>query len=158
MPGDHGDCAHDFLQTCKLQCPNGNYVLDNKGCPTCACESRCAQVKCRANCGDAGYVLDQNGCQTCACVKKDKVQCSKVMCRMFCQHGFKRDANGCEYCSCNESPQPCPKLSCEESCPNGYRKDYSGESVIAQGRKCICCSLPKVVQLVNALINLNNRR
>lgn len=49
------------------------------------------------------------------------------MCRMFCEHGFKRDKNGCEYCACNNSPQPCPPLSCDNSCPNGYRKDYSGK-------------------------------
>jgi hypothetical protein len=126
VPGDYGVCPQDFATTCNLQCPNGNYLLDDKGCPTCACAAICPEIKCRANCGDAGYQLDENGCQTCKCVSKEKVQCSRFMCRMYCQNGFKRDENGCEYCACNESPQECPQLTCENLCSNGYRKDYSG--------------------------------
>lgn len=126
IPSYNFNCPEDFRQTCNLECSNGNYLLDDKGCPTCACESACPEIKCRANCGDAGYVIDENGCQTCVCAKKERVQCSKVMCRMFCEHGFKRDENGCEYCACNSSPQPCPALNCDNSCPSGYQKDYSG--------------------------------
>lgn len=137
IPAYSANCPENFRQTCNLQCPNGNYLLDDKGCPTCACERTCPEIKCRANCGNAGYVLDENGCQTCACAKKEQVQCSKVMCRMFCEHGFKRDKNGCEYCACNNSPQPCPPLSCDNSCPNGYRKDYSGCPT------CECIDVPK---------------
>jgi hypothetical protein len=124
VPGYDVGCPDDFITKCDLQCPNGNYLPDENGCPTCACAPTCPEIKCRANCGDAGYVIDENGCQTCKCVAK--VQCARVMCRMFCQNGFKRDENGCEYCACNESPQPCPVLNCENSCSNGYRKDYSG--------------------------------
>lgn len=133
VPTFNANCPSDFATTCKLQCPDGNYIINEKGCPTCACVSTeqrqvvpCPQVKCRANCGDAGYKLDDNGCQTCKCVSKESVQCSRVMCRMFCQYGFKRDENGCEYCACNESPQQCPQLNCQRTCANGYRKDYSG--------------------------------
>ncbi|CAF3124777.1 unnamed protein product [Rotaria sp. Silwood2] len=127
------ECPTDLATKCNLQCPNGNYLLDENGCSTCACASNegkqlifCPEIKCRANCGDAGYELDENGCQTCKCIIKENVQCSRVMCRMFCQFGFKRDENGCEYCACNESPQECPLLKCVQSCQNGYRKDYSG--------------------------------
>ncbi|CAF1554234.1 unnamed protein product, partial [Adineta ricciae] len=126
-------CPNDFTKTCNVQCPNGNYLLDDKGCPMCACMpseqkrvESCPQIKCRANCGTDGYQMDENGCQTCKCVKKANVQCSRVMCRMFCQYGFKRDENGCEYCACNIQPQQCPALSCQRSCSKGYRKDYSG--------------------------------
>jgi hypothetical protein len=125
------ECPNDFATICSLQCPDGNYVLDTKGCRTCACApservEACPQIKCRANCGDTGYQIDENGCQTCKCVPKASVPCSRVMCRMYCQYGFKRDENGCEYCACNQSPQPCPQVYCEKTCPNGYQKDYSG--------------------------------
>ncbi|CAF3666061.1 unnamed protein product [Rotaria sp. Silwood1] len=126
-------CPTDLSTTCNLQCPNGNYLLDENGCSICACASNegkqlisCPEIKCRANCGNNGYQLDENGCQTCKCIIKENIQCSRVMCRMFCQYGFKRDENGCEYCACNELPQECPLLKCIQSCPNGYRKDYSG--------------------------------
>lgn len=154
IPSDNFNCPEDFRQTCNLECPNGNYLLDNKGCPTCACESACPEIKCRANCGDAGYVRDENGCQTCACAsakKEEKVQCSKVMCRMFCENGFKRDENGCEYCACNESPQPCPALNCDIFCTNGFRKDYSGCPT------CECAEEPKQqeVQCEQTICDLN---
>jgi hypothetical protein len=124
-PGYDVGCPNDFGANCALQCPNGNYLLDGNGCPTCACAITCPEIKCRANCGDDGYVIDENGCQTCKCVSP-KIQCARVMCRMYCQYGFKRDENGCEYCACNQLPQQCPILNCENSCSNGYRKDYSG--------------------------------
>jgi hypothetical protein len=127
-------CPDDFGTTCTLQCPNGNYILDDKQCPTCACATTCPEIKCRANCGDAGYELDKDGCQTCKCVSKAKVECSRVMCRMFCQYGFKRDENGCEYCACNQLPQECPNLNCDRTCSNGYRQDYSG----CQTCECQC--------------------
>jgi hypothetical protein len=128
VPTFNIECPADFSATCNLNCPNGNYLLDDKGCPTCSCEptGECPLLKCRANCGDAGYELDENGCQTCKCATKQKVECPKSMCRMFCFNGFKRDENGCEYCACNESPQPCPQLNCQQACSNGYKKDYSG--------------------------------
>ncbi len=137
VPTIETGCPNDFASICNLQCPDGNYLVDEKGCPTCACASNeerqvvsCPEIKCRANCGDAGYQLDENGCQTCKCVSKESVVCSRVMCRMFCQNGFKRDDNGCEFCACNESPQQCPQLNCERTCTNGYRKDYSGRILI----------------------------
>jgi hypothetical protein len=137
VPTFETGCPNDFASICNLQCPDGNYLVDEKGCPTCACASNeerqvvsCPEIKCRANCGDAGYQLDENGCQTCKCVSKESVVCSRVMCRMFCQNGFKRDDNGCEFCACNESPQQCPQLNCERTCTNGYRKDYSGRILI----------------------------
>jgi hypothetical protein len=123
---DNTLCRPDFADTCKLQCPNGKYVLDEDECPTCVCATNCPEMKCRANCGEAGYELDENGCQMCKCKDKANVQCPRFMCRMFCMTGFKRDENGCEYCACNESPQPCPQLNCAQSCSIGYRKDYSG--------------------------------
>ncbi len=126
VPGYNVGCPSDFGSTCDLQCPNGNYLLDDKGCPTCACITTCPEIKCRANCDDAGYELDENGCQTCKCISKPKVQCPRVMCRMYCSNGFKRNEYGCEYCACNEAPVECPQLNCERSCSNGYRKDYSG--------------------------------
>ncbi|CAF2080570.1 unnamed protein product [Rotaria magnacalcarata] len=133
VPIDNTDCQSDLETNCDLQCSSGNYLLDARGCPTCACASNegrqltsCPEIKCRANCGDSGYQLDENGCQTCKCAKKENVQCSGVMCRMFCQNGFKRDENGCQYCACNESPQACPLLECSRVCKNGFRKDYSG--------------------------------
>ena len=133
MLKSNSKCPINFHRTCMLECANGNYVLDARGCPTCACSSNdkqrttsCPDKKCRSECGDGGYLLDENGCQTCKCAVKENVQCSRVMCRMFCEYGFKRDENGCEYCSCNESPQECPKLKCLGNCKNGYRKDYSG--------------------------------
>lgn len=126
-------CPNDIALTCKLQCPDDNYVLDTNGCPTCACGAdaekptvSCPLRKCQTDCGDGGYKLDSNGCRTCQCLSKPTVECSRVMCRMFCQYGFKRDENGCEYCACNESPQECPKMKCLKTCKNGYRKDYSG--------------------------------
>lgn len=125
VPGEKIACAEDFLTTCNIQCPSRNYVLDDNGCPTCVCATNCPKIKCRANCGSDGYVLDENRCQTCKCVKKEQVQCSRVICRMFCQNGFKRDENGCEYCACNQEPQKCPELNCQNTCSNGYRKDYS---------------------------------
>ena len=150
LPQIVNNCPEDLLENCNLQCPNGDYRLDENGCPTCACATKtperpkiaCPMVKCRANCGDLGYVKDENGCQTCRCVAdarqddgvetKDPVPCSRVMCRMFCVNGFRRDANGCEVCQCNEEPQPCPLTNCQNSCPNGYRKDYSRK---LRGRK-----------------------
>ena len=132
-------CPDNLLDGCTIQCKDNNYALDYAGCPVCACvpsnapsRFECPMFKCRANCGIAGYQIDENGCQTCNCataeiVKPTKVECSRVMCRMFCVHGFRRDENGCEICRCNDSPQPCPDLNCESSCPNGYRKDYSGK-------------------------------
>ena len=141
-------CSNDALANCNLQCFNGDYVLDEAGCPTCACAQKvledrskiaCPMRKCRANCGDLGYVIDENGCQTCKCASdiqqggnvppKTSVECSRVMCRMFCVNGFRRDANGCEVCQCNDEPQPCPSVDCLNSCPNGYRKDYSGKFI-----------------------------
>jgi hypothetical protein len=91
--------------------------------------NNCPLLKCRSNCGDAGYKSDENGCRTCECAAKPRVQCSRVMCRMFCVNGFRRDENGCEICKCNDSPQPCPQLNCENICLNGYRKDYSGKII-----------------------------
>jgi hypothetical protein len=78
--------------------------------------------------------LDGDGCKTCECITKvvkpkPKVECSRVMCRMLCVHGFKRDENGCEICKCNDSPQPCPQLTCDNQCSNGYQKDYSGKII-----------------------------
>jgi hypothetical protein len=148
-PSPSEKCPDNFATTCNLQCPDGKYLLDTKGCPTCTCASSkpvgCPLFKCRDNCGDAGYKLNEKGCQTCACKsteKKDEtpkttVQCSRVMCRMYCINGFRRDANGCEICKCNDSPQPCPKLTCEKSCSSGYRKDYSG----CQTCDCECPSI-----------------
>ncbi|CAF1427364.1 unnamed protein product [Rotaria sordida] len=146
VPSFNSGCPNNLAATCNLQCPNGNYLLDENGCPTCACASNegkqlisCPEIKCRANCGDTGYQLDENGCQTCKCLIKENVQCSGVMCRMFCQYGFKRDENGCEYCVCNESPQACPLLKCVKSCKNGYRKDYSG------CQTCECDEQPEII-------------
>ncbi|CAF0784204.1 unnamed protein product [Rotaria sordida] len=156
-PSPTEECPNDLSKTCNLQCSNGNYLLDAKGCPTCACASdtskdrigqppyECPKYKCAADCGDAGYVYDENGCRTCECaskqakdaITKPKVECSRVMCRMYCVHGFSRDENGCEICKCNKSPQPCPQYKCENKCLNGYRKDYSG----CQTCQCECPSL-----------------
>jgi hypothetical protein len=155
-PSPTEQCPNNLANTCNLQCPNGNYLLDDKACPTCACATNksiehigkpleCPKFKCQANCGDAGYKSDENGCQTCQCVStsaqnatlKPKVECSRVMCRMFCVHGFRRDRNGCEVCKCNNAPQPCPQLNCEKACLNGYQKDYSG----CQTCRCQCPSL-----------------
>ncbi len=134
-------CPTDLASTCNLQCTDGNYALDDKGCPTCACASDqskkpsgrplngCPLLKCRANCGAAGYKTDDNGCGTCECISKSSVECPRAMCRMFCLHGFSRDENGCELCRCNDSPQPCPDFKCTNTCPNGYRKDYSGKAI-----------------------------
>jgi hypothetical protein len=136
-------CPNNLATTCKLQCANDNYALDDKGCPKCACASDqsinpigqppkdCPLLKCVANCGDAGYKFDENGCQTCTCAprKTPVVECPGVKCRMYCVNGFRRDENGCEICKCNSSPQPCPKLNCENTCSNGYRKDYSGKKI-----------------------------
>ncbi len=138
-PAPTKECPNNLATTCNLRCTNGNYLLDTNGCPTCACTSdssvkridppqtSCPLRKCRANCGDAGYKIDENGCQTCECASKSQVQCSRVMCRMFCVNGFGRDENGCEICKCNDSPQPCPAVNCPNTCLNGYRKDYSGK-------------------------------
>ena len=140
-------CPNNLATICNLQCPNGKYLLDAKGCPTCACASdttikpigpppnRCPLIKCRANCGPGGYKLDENGCQICECVSenmkdmipKPYVECPQKMCRMYCMHGFSRDENGCEICKCNDSPQPCPIYKCGKVCLNGYRKDYRGK-------------------------------
>jgi len=132
-------CPNNLATTCNLQCVDGNYALDEEGCPTCVCAAdqsvkrigrppkSCPLVKCRVNCGDAGYKIDENGCQTCECLPKSAVvECPPAMCRMYCVHGFRRDENGCEICQCNDSPQPCPALSCPKICSKGYRKDYSG--------------------------------
>lgn len=114
------------------------YLVSSDVASTSATKStECPLVKCRANCGNNGYVLDENGCQTCKCVssstkdvaKKQPIECSRVMCRMFCEHGYRRNENGCEICQCNDLPQPCPEVYCENKCPNGYRKDYSGKKV-----------------------------
>lgn len=120
-------------------------MLDENGCPTCACASDqsikpigrspndCPLMKCRANCGSAGYKINEKGCRTCECASKSsKVECSQTMCRMFCDHGFRRDENGCEICKCNESPQSCPELNCGNACLTGYRKDYSGKMTEAR--------------------------
>ncbi|UJR09837.1 hypothetical protein I4U23_014062 [Adineta vaga] len=147
----NNQCPNDFAKSCNIQCTNGNYLLDDKGCPMCACmptEEKpavtCQEIKCRANCGSDGYQLDENGCRTCKCVSKAKVQCSGVMCRMFCVNGFKRDENGCPYCACNEKPQECPSLTCERSCTHGYRLDYNNCPTC----DCQCPALicPAVVQ------------
>jgi hypothetical protein len=95
----------------------------------------CPLLKCRANCGDAGYESDENGCRTCKCattsdkdtVPKPRVECSRLMCRMYCVNGFARNENGCEICKCNTSPQACPEVNCDKTCSNGYQKDYSGK-------------------------------
>ncbi len=138
-PAPTEKCPLNLGTTCNLQCENNNYELDEKGCAKCACASEqsikrigrppndCPLLKCQANCGSAGYKTDENGCGTCECAAKSSaVECSRVMCRMFCVHGFRRDGNGCEVCKCNDSPQPCPELNCGNTCLNGYRKDYSG--------------------------------
>ncbi|UJR36259.1 hypothetical protein I4U23_028989 [Adineta vaga] len=145
-PSPTKECPTNLATTCNLRCTNGNYLLDTKGCPTCACTSEasikrigrppinCPLVKCTEDCGDRGYKLNANGCRTCECssvdskgiASKPRVECSDLMCRMHCVHGFRRDENECELCQCNDSPQPCPKLNCQNTCSNGYRKDYSG--------------------------------
>lgn len=84
--------------------------------------SACSPMKCPTGCDTV--IRDVNGCPTCQC---RPAQCSRVMCRMYCVHGFKRDAKGCEICACNDSPQPCPPLACEQTCQK-YRKDYSGKN------------------------------
>jgi hypothetical protein len=141
-PSPTKECPDKLATTCNLQCPNGNYVLDTKGCPTCACAAEksidqqpkeCPLYKCVADCGTDGYKWDENGCRTCECVTKDvkpkPKECSRVICRMLCTHGFQRDENGCEICKCNSSPQPCPQLTCDNQCSSGYRKDYSGKII-----------------------------
>lgn len=131
------NCPKDLMDDCKLQCPNNIYAIDFAGCLVCACPSNekprhfeCPMMKCLSNCDEGGFRIDENGCRTCECVNKPKskprVECSRVMCRMFCPNGFSRDENGCEVCKCNSSPQPCPELNCDNECPNGFRKDYSG--------------------------------
>jgi hypothetical protein len=142
------ECPNDLAATCDVRCQNGDYVLDTKGCPTCACTSnasvqrvgrppiKCPLYKCRANCGLGGYVVDEKGCQTCKCTStstkdvlpKPSVDCvAHPMCRMFCEHGFRSDENGCEICQCNDSPRACPVKICQNTCLHGYRKDYSGK-------------------------------
>jgi len=137
-------CPNNLASTCNLQCINNNYALDETGCPICACASdqlikrigkppnSCRLMKCQADCGDAGYKLDENGCRTCECLSKktSNVECSDLMCRMYCAYGFRRDESGCEICQCNDSPQPCPALNCAETCLNGYKTDYSGKMII----------------------------
>lgn len=145
LPQIVNKCPDDLLGNCNLQCYNGDYLINENGCPICQCRTpmpdrskiACPMMKCRANCGDLGYVIDENGCQTCKCASdnrqvdivppKETVECSRVMCRMFCVNGFRRDTNGCEVCQCNDEPQPCPSVNCQNLCPNGYRKDYSGK-------------------------------
>ena len=135
-----GKCPNNLPTTCNLQCVNGNYVLDENGCPTCACVSdqaikridrpanSCPLLKCRATCGSAGYKTDEKGCRTCECaLKSSTIECPRSMCRMYCVNGFRRNENGCEICKCNDSPQPCPELNCANKCLNSYRKDYSGK-------------------------------
>ncbi|CAF3075536.1 unnamed protein product [Rotaria socialis] len=157
-PAATKECPNDLAATCDLRCQNGDYVLDTKGCPTCACISnasvqrvgrppiKCPLYKCRANCGLGGYVVDEKGCQTCKCtststndvVPKPSVDCgARPMCRMFCENGFRRDENGCEICQCNDSPQACPVKICQNTCLHGYRKDYSG----CQTCQCECSSI-----------------
>jgi hypothetical protein len=153
-PSPTEQCPDNLATTCNLQCANGNFVLDTKGCPTCACSTdsppqrigkvpmECPLLKCRANCGDAGYESDENGCRTCKCattsdkdtVPKPRVECSRLMCRMYCVNGFARNENGCEICKCNTSPQACPEVNCDKTCSNGYQKDYSG----CQTCQCLC--------------------
>ncbi|CAF1422311.1 unnamed protein product [Adineta steineri] len=148
-PAPTQECPNNLATTCTLRCTNGNYLLDTKGCPTCACASdtaikpndqsanNCPLRKCKASCADNSYKVDDKGCRTCECTAKPRVECSGVMCRMFCVNGFRRDENGCEVCQCNDDPQPCPKLNCQKTCSNGYRKDYSG----CQTCQCQCPSL-----------------
>ena len=38
------------------------------------------------------------------------LECSPIMCLMFCEHGFKL-VDGCEVCECNPNPNPC-EVSC----------------------------------------------
>ncbi|CAF0784287.1 unnamed protein product [Adineta ricciae] len=113
-PAPTKECPTNLSTTCNLRCTNGNYILDTKGCPTCACTSE----------GTIQRIV-QPSTDTKDVPSKAGVQCSPIMCRMFCEHGFRRDKNGCEVCQCNDSPQSCPKLNCQNKCTSGYRKDYS---------------------------------
>merc|ERR1739838_232046 len=39
-------------------------------------------------------------CQTCSMME----DCPKVMCRMYCEHGWVTDENGCSICECADAP------------------------------------------------------
>ena len=50
-------------------------------------------------------------------------ECSPIMCMMQCQYGFKKDEKGCSLCACEES---CPDVVCKTPCPFGFRKGVNG--------------------------------
>jgi hypothetical protein len=53
-----------------------------------------------------------------------KVNCSPVMCELYCEHGFQTDENGCQICKCK--PAPCLPVMCGLYCEFGYQKDENG--------------------------------
>jgi hypothetical protein len=104
LPPDSLTCG----PVCAIFCPNGN-VLDDRGCPTCACKpTTCPPVRCEEKC-KFGFKNDANGCQTCIC--NPKPACTPVTCKIACPNGFETDDEGCEICKCKQ-PAACEKQDC----------------------------------------------
>merc|ERR1719245_334298 len=86
--------------------------------PVCGVDGETYNSSCQADC--AGVKYKDGECE--------KPECSKVMCRMYCEHGFMKDKNGCEICKCAEKPEEpeCPEVMCKMFCEHGWQKGEDG--------------------------------
>jgi hypothetical protein len=87
-----GTCRMSALGNCEETVPMWHYSVENGACEE---YEGCADAK--GN--NFGSMAD---CEM-KCVGP-AVDCSAVMCMMFCEHGFVKDDNGCDMCKCYE---PC---------------------------------------------------
>ncbi|KAK7480510.1 hypothetical protein BaRGS_00028244, partial [Batillaria attramentaria] len=136
-------------QVCAIYCPNGN-VLDQNGCPTCACKPDTTQLcpLCFNYCPN-GRELRSDGCPSCTCKQAPQPvpsSCGRVLCRNFCFNGRALDDQGCETCNCRStsltistlSPSPqCGRVLCRNFCFNGRTLDSQGcETCVCKTTGC----------------------
>ncbi|MDX2019916.1 MAG: hypothetical protein SF187_06725 [Deltaproteobacteria bacterium] len=122
---------------CAIACEFGN-VLDEAGCPTCACNpppKQCGPKDCANQAAPAiaklcpdgsavGFSCRLNTTGKCS-LQQDQcpTTCKPVTCKIACQFGFKKDAAGCDLCACADAPT-CKNTECGPvppvaPCPGG---------------------------------------
>ena len=127
---------------CAIACAYGN-VLDDKGCPTCACNPAPADAGTRdTSAADAG---------------PDGVTCGPV-CTVYCPYGNETDGKGCPTCTCNPPPIDGGRQDagladagrdavicgpvCEIYCPYGNVVDNNGCPTCACNPAPVCVAEP----------------
>ena len=105
-------CAESCPElSCGLSCPHG-FVLDNNGCPTCACQSLCGvcDEQIEPVCTRNGYTFN-NAClascngESVAYAGRCNAACEPLDCGLDCA-AYKRNEEGCEICACEMTVCP----------------------------------------------------